>query len=268
MKFEWWRSLKSCHSRDGGNPGSAKRPTLRNNKYLDSRLRGNDGTSISSRSLDPKSLPKFASLLLALLLPLAAAAAPLFDSPATTKQIEALVPPTARALTRQAVLTGGFTQKKTLSDLPKPLLSSGDFLFAKDRGVIWHVRKPFDSEFVLTPKAVITREAGSERVTSASEQPGLAVAAKLFSALFALDLAALEQEFSLYAAGNAQDWSVGLKPRHAAMAATFAQAVITGGAEAKTITLMDARGDSTEIVLGKLHGQAALTDTDARRFPQ
>ncbi len=207
------------------------------------------------------------TLLLALLLPFAASATPLFDTPASPKQVEALIPNSATALTRQGVLAGSFTQKKTLADLPKPLLSSGEFLFAKDRGVIWHVLKPFDSEFVLTPTLMITREAGSERRSNASEQPGLKVATQLFTALFTLDLAALEAEFSLYTSGSAKAWQVGLRPRHAAMAASFAEAVIAGGEQVQTITLTDAQGDKTEMTLSAMHAQTVLSAADAKRFP-
>ena len=178
------------------------------------------------------------------------------------------MPKSATALTRQGVLSGSFTQKKTLADLPKPLASSGEFLFARDKGVIWRVVKPFASEFVLTPTAMVSREGGRERRMNASEQPGLAVATKLFTALFTLDLAALEQEFVLHAEGSAQAWQVGLTPRHAAMASTFSQAVIAGGETVQTISLTDARGDKTEISLSGLRAQAALSAADARRFPQ
>lgn len=206
-------------------------------------------------------------LLAVLLLPLSTIAAPLFDSPATPQQLQVLLPKSAVALTRKGVLRGNFTQTKTLRDLPKPLRSSGSFLFSRDKGVIWQVVKPFASEFVLTPTVMLTREAGGERRSSAGEQPGLAMATRLFSALFTLDLAALQAEFTVYASGDAKNWMIGLKPRHAAMAATFSEAVVAGGEQVQAVTLTDAQGDKTNIRLSDVRAQAALSAADALRFP-
>jgi len=210
---------------------------------------------------------RFLLLVLSLSLPVTAMAEGLFDRPASAREVQALLPTSATGLTREGVLSGQFSQTKTLSDLPKPLLSSGRFLFARERGVIWQVLRPYPSEFVLTPHAMVTREGGRERVMAASEQPGLAVATRLFSALFTLDLAALEQDFLLHAAGSPEAWQLGLRPRHAAMAASFSEAVIRGGSAVKSIVLRDARGDSTEITLSDLKAENQLGREDAKRFP-
>lgn len=204
------------------------------------------------------------ALLLSLPLPLSA---DVFAQAATAESIRRLVPATATTVAAEPVLQGRFNQARKLSDLPKPLLSSGRFVFARDRGVLWQVEKPFASEFVLTPAAMITREGGRERRMAAQEQPGLNIATRLFTALFTLDIAALEKDFTLHAAGDAKAWTLGFKPKHAALAQHFATATMQGGADVESIRLTDARGDVTELKLSGLTSAKTLSSADAKRFP-
>jgi hypothetical protein len=48
----------------------------------------------------------------------------------------------AARLASPAVLRGSFEQEKRLAGFRNPLLSKGDFLMAKDRGVVWATRAP------------------------------------------------------------------------------------------------------------------------------
>jgi hypothetical protein len=204
------------------------------------------------------------ALLLSLPLPLLA---DVFAQAATAEMIRRLVPASATSVTSDPVLQGRFIQARRLSDLPKPLLSSGRFVFARDRGVLWQVEKPFVSEFVLTPVAMITREGGRERRMAAHEQPGLNIATRLFSALFTLDIAALEKDFTLFGAGDAKAWTLGFKPKHAALEQHFATATIQGGSSIEAIRMTDARGDVTDLKLSGIAHAKALSSADAQRFP-
>jgi hypothetical protein len=177
-----------------------------------------------------------------------------FAHPLSPAQMSALLGPSAKALAASAGLRGRFEQRKSLPDLPKPLLSTGEFLFAKDIGVWWHTRTPFESVFILTRDGARSRdEGGTETKVSAADQPGVAVAARIFFALFALDFEALSKDFDTYGmptgSGKTAGWQVGLRPKLAAMAAVFRESVIEGTQRANRIELRDAHGDRTEILL-------------------
>jgi hypothetical protein len=200
------------------------------------------------------------------------AATDVFAHPLTPAQMSALLGPSAKPLAASPGLRGRFEQRKYLPDLPKPLLSTGEFLFAKDTGVWWHTRTPFESVFILTRDGARSRdEGGAETRVSAADQPGVAVAARIFFALFALDFEALAKDFDTYGvatgSGKSAGWQVGLRPKSAAMAAVFRESVIEGRQRAERIELRDAHGDRTEIVLPEVTILSdGLTAADKQRF--
>lgn len=208
-----------------------------------------------------------AALLLTLLLVLPAARAELFATPRRAAEIEALVSAETRASAHGAALTGSFVQKKFLAELPQPLRSSGDFVYARGRGVIWRVRQPLSAEYVLAGNTLIAREGGSEQRLGAEAQPGLAAVSRLFAALFALDLESLERDFLLYGERSGSRWSIGLKPRHAALTGALTVARLDGSRQLERVVITDGRGDRTEIELEQLQALDALPAEALARFP-
>ncbi len=221
-------------------------------------------------------LPCWAAVLLAAQLLCgsahAADAQDVFAHPLNPAQMSALLGSAAKPLAAAPGLRGRFEQRKTLPDLPRPLLSTGDFLFARDLGVWWHTQTPFDSVFILTREGARSRdEGGAETKISADQQPGVAVAARIFFALFGLDFEALSKDFDTYGiptgAGKSAGWQVGLRPKLAAMSAVFREAVIDGAEHATRIELRDMHGDRTEILLPEVSIlKDGLGAADRQRF--
>jgi hypothetical protein len=210
---------------------------------------------------------KLMTLLLGMLLLAGAARADVFEHPLAPAQLSALLGPAAQPLAAAAGLRGRFEQRKYLPGLPKPLVSTGEFLFARDIGVWWHTQTPFDSVFILTREGARSRdEGGTETKVSAEDQPGVAVAARIFFALFALDFAALSRDFDTCGMPVGKAWQVGLRPRQAAMAAVFSEALIEGATQASRIELRDPHGDRTEILLPGVTSLPSLGPAERQRF--
>lgn len=186
----------------------------------------------------------------------------------TAEGIEKLVSAETRATAKSQALTGRFVQLKTLSDLPKPLRSSGQFFFARGRGVLWQVEQPFVAEYLLAGDQLTAREQGGASVTvGAAQQPGLAAASRLFAALFALDLSVLETDFVLTGTRAGDTWRIVLKPRHAALASALTEATLEGAAQLQQVRLVDGRGDVTTIELADLKPLAVLPPEVLARWP-
>jgi hypothetical protein len=188
-------------------------------------------------------------LLMALALPVHAT-----DRPVNGETLlrTTLASPAAR-LARAQVLEGTFTHRKQLREIPKPLIATGEFTFARELGVYWHTQKPFDSVMLLTPNGIRERTGKTETLSlSADEQPAVRVVAEVFLALFTLDMTRLERNFALTtsvegtAAGR---WTIGLEPRAAAITNLFVHATITGAADVEQVVLTDTHGDQTVIDL-------------------
>ena len=55
----------------------------------------------------------------------------------------------AERLPDAPILRADFRQQQHLALLPQPLTATGDLLLAADRGLLWRVRAPFESEIKL-----------------------------------------------------------------------------------------------------------------------
>jgi len=192
-------------------------------------------------------------------------AADVFDHPQTAEQL--LNGPLSRpaaALRNAQVMRGTFTYKKYLKEIPQPLVSHGDFLFARDVGIDWHTRDPFDSDFVLTAKGMRQRDDGKLTLQmNASEQPAVQVVAHIFLSLLSLDVGALQNSFALsgwqQGKPGSETWQVGLRPTVSAIAAVFKEAIVSGDAQVQSLLLRDANGDRTEISFADVQYASSMT---------
>jgi hypothetical protein len=216
---------------------------------------------------------QFTSRLCALLLCLLAVnatAADVFDHPQTAEQLlKGPLSRSAAALRDAQVMRGKFIYKKFLKEIPQPLISRGEFLFARELGIEWHTREPFDSDFVLTAKGMTQTDDGKLTLQmNASEQPAVQVVAHIFLSLLSLDVASLQKSFALSGvqlnkpSGGKPDkstWQIGLRPTVSAIAAVFKEAVISGDAQVETLLLRDANGDRTEISFADVQYASSIT---------
>lgn len=171
----------------------------------------------------------------------------------------------AQVLARARVLKGTFTHARHLSEMPRPLAASGEFVFARDLGVWWRTTSPFESVLVLTDEGIVQRDEGVESLRlSAAEQPAVRLLASIFLALFTLDVRALEANFDLHGKSHGERWLVGLKPRSSAIANVFDRATLSGAQQVEQIVLTDARGDRTVIELHGVEASDAPPDAAVR----
>jgi hypothetical protein len=175
----------------------------------------------------------------------------------------------AAQLAKAQVLSGKFTHRKHLREIPKPLTATGEFVFARELGVYWHTQKPFDSVVVLTPQGILEKAEGTQTLhLSADEQPAVRVIASVFLALFTLDMNTLEKNFRLFSEGEtAGRWTIALEPRGGAIANVFVHATVSGTRDVEQVVLTDAHGDRTVIDLTAIdYSNAAPTPVTRALF--
>jgi outer membrane lipoprotein-sorting protein len=211
----------------------------------------------------------FALAALARIALAAPAADDVFGSPTSAGALREITAPAVRSLAGAKALRGRFVQRRFLAGLAKPLESSGTFVYAKDAGIEWHTEKPFDSRFILTRDRITQiDEGGVSLQIQAADQPALAVVARVFFALFALDVESLSHDFELYGRPLTDGrWELGLKPRTEALGSMFRQALVTGSGAVHRVTLADANGDRSEIEFSAVVFDAkGLAPDERRRF--
>lgn len=149
------------------------------------------------------------------------------------------------------LLSGKFTQEKTVVGLKKPLVSRGDFLVAKDKGVIWRTQKPFRAAFAITPKGIWSlREegaAGSGLKREALHKGKVDAAMEMIQKVLAGDRAALGKTFIVKEGGSPSAWTLDLKPKDRMVARFMAAVRLEGGTHVNLIDFQEANGDRTRI---------------------
>lgn len=189
-----------------------------------------------------------------------------YAAPATVCAADALQTLRGR-LDDAALLRGQFTQSRRLSGFRHPLRSSGEFVLARGRGILWLTRRPFVSTTIVTPDRVETRDAQGQRsqVLEANGEPALRTINTMLLAALSGDLGPLRALFTIDAVpvGDA-GWRLELTPTDKALAAQFARITMSGERYVQAIFLDERGGDRTEVGFSGVHAAAALSAAEDR----
>lgn len=208
--------------------------------------------------------------ILAAAVPLAVAADPPAQRSAAAPATDAtaLAAAIGSRLEQPAVLRGHFEQTKHVAGFSRPLRSSGDFLVARDHGVLWRTREPFAGELRLTREAIVATESGQTafRLT-ADEEPTVRVINGLMFSLLNGEVNRLGEHFTIDGRAGGDGWTLALQPRQTGLAKLLTGVTLEGDRHVRRIVLDEANGDRTEIAFsGQSDTPAALTAEEAHGF--
>lgn len=163
-------------------------------------------------------------------------------------------------LASDPVLRGAFEQRKTVKGFRNPIVSSGEFVVARGRGVVWRTLAPFASTLVVTRDAVIARQADGSiaRRLSAGEEPAVRAVSETLFGVLAADLSALVQRFEVAGESGREGWRLALLPREAALARWIQRVELEGDRFLQAVRLQEASGDQTAIRFSRHAGANAL----------
>lgn len=167
------------------------------------------------------------------------------------------------------LLRGDFTQEKQVSGFRNPLRSSGRFLLARDKGVVWTTTAPFPSELVITRDRILSRQRdGSRRVeVDGKQQPGLRSVNAMMFALMSGDTKALTSTFEVKGEPAETGWAMTLVPRSRQLAQAFTSVRLSGDRYVREVELREANGDLTRLRFsGMSETPATLSRDEAARF--
>lgn len=166
------------------------------------------------------------------------------------------------------LLRGDFTQEKQVAGFRNPLRSSGRFLLARDKGVVWTTTAPFPSELVITRDRILSRQRdGSRRVeVDGKQQPGLRSVNAMMFALMSGDMKALTSTFEVKAEPATSGWAMTLVPRSRQLAQAFTSVRLSGDGYVREVELREANGDLTRLRFSGMSETPALSRDEATRF--
>ena len=192
-----------------------------------------------------------------------------FDAPAAAA---ADVDPVAALTSRvhaEPVLRGTFTQNRLIRGFKRPVTSTGEFVVARDRGILWHTKTPFDSTLAMTPDRlrVVDARQQAEVDLDARREPMLRTLNGLLQAVVGGDVAALTRAFDLDARLIGSDaWELTLVPRDPALRGRFTTIRMNGAAYVREVRLEEASGDVTTVTLAGHEAGTRLTDDETKRL--
>lgn len=166
------------------------------------------------------------------------------------------------------VVRGGFEQLKSVKGFKQPLRSSGDFIVARGKGIVWHVQQPFESVLVVKPDSLQSR--GSDgKVTMqmrAQDEPVLRTVNAMLFAVMSANLAELAQHFEVTGQVNSKSWTLHLVPRDPTLARWLSAVDLQGNQFVQEVKLQELRGDASMIRILSPGAENALRPQDAAQF--
>lgn len=170
-------------------------------------------------------------------------------------------------LAKPEQLCGRFEQTKQLAGMKKPLASNGRFCVVAGKGVLWRTLKPFPNTLRLKRDEIVHMQ--GDRVAmrlDASQEPTVRMINGVLFSLLGGDLGQLENLFEVDGALSGDTWKVALKARNPAVAKAVGAISLEGGAYVRSIHMVDAGGDKTDIVFSdiKTGPQAILPEEAAQ----
>ena len=163
------------------------------------------------------------------------------------------------------VVRGEFEQKKVIEALGRPLISRGDFVFVRDRGVVWRTHTPFAQTLRLTRTSIIQEQGGQVLFKlSADREPAIRAMSEIFLPLFGANFFQLEKHYHISGEVKGKSWRVVLDPIPAVLLQVFRQIRLEGTSHIQRVELMDANGDRTDIRFSHVQTGDALTPAEER----
>jgi outer membrane lipoprotein-sorting protein len=181
---------------------------------------------------------------------------------------EALLERVRQHLADAPVQRGEFEQRKTVRGFKHPLVSRGDYLVARERGIVWRTREPFASTLVVTRERLLARQADGSVTTrlEARDEPALRAINETLFALMTTDFRVLMERFRIEGVMQGENWRLTLTPRDAALTNWITGIDIEGDRYLRQVTLREAQGDSSVLRFSAPSVSQSLTPEEEARF--
>ena len=170
----------------------------------------------------------------------------------------------AQQLAKIEVLRGEFVQEKFLRGLDAPLTSKGNFVLAKQQGLLWNLQAPLVRSYRITATGIALRVADQWQLQT--KQDAANRQSRLFLAVLAGDQQGLEEDFSFALSGDEHGWQLVLTPKALLLQQIFTQIVIKGADYVHSIELHETQGDRTLMRMATVEHYRLLKADEKQAF--
>lgn len=183
----------------------------------------------------------------------------------TTEQKQRLVE-TLSAVQQHSIIRYDFEQKKNITLLKRPLISTGKVLFDESQGLYLQYSTPVWTAYLLADNNMF------EKKQKASEYKRLAIPqntglSQILQSIITADIEALQAYFSLQFAQSDSTWSLILAPLKNSAVNTLDQIVIRGDEYLQSLQINELNGDTMTLMFShNERSQQQLTPLEQRFF--
>lgn len=166
-------------------------------------------------------------------------------APAQDKAPPATLEEVGRLLSRHPCTRGDFVQEKHLPAIRRTLSSSGTFLIAADRGIIWQTEKPYPSIMVVGASHVSQGPAAESlsRLDTGSNRLFLEFS-QAISAAFSGDVQRIQDSFHVDFSVDGSNWSLQLEPKERAVAQLVSSILLRGSDVLEEVAMTERNGST------------------------
>lgn len=169
---------------------------------------------------------------------------------------------------RQQLLIGGkFEQTRALQGLPRPIVSSGKFLFWRDHGLYWETLLPFYQATTFTTDETLqwlSPQGPAE--TGNARDPAQKYISRILLAVFSADLRAIDNLFDSSWQIDGNSWQVELTPANRTVAKFIERAILSGDQYIRQLQITSHNGDSNTVHFDDISAPAQGTAERCSRF--
>ncbi|MBF0804401.1 MULTISPECIES: outer membrane lipoprotein carrier protein LolA [Neisseria] len=148
----------------------------------------------------------------------------------------------AQMLQKPANVQGAFVQERRLKSLSKPMIAEGRFVLVPQKGLLWHMQKPFDNRLRIRADGIMQWN-GRNWAADGGKMSGRSRQTGLLLDLLGGNIQGLEQHFELKLNGTPQKWTLRLTPKTVLMKQIFNHIDISGGSVVQRVELHEKQGD-------------------------
>lgn len=164
-----------------------------------------------------------------------------------------------QVLQRHPIVVGNFVQTRLITGLSKPLVSSGDFVFLKSRGIYWHTLEPveFETAFVNAE----SDDSGQQPKQTKPKQntgPMQKKIGELLMSFLGGNLQNLERQFHLNLTESENSWQLSLLPKRKAVKKHLSELTIEGTDYIDEINIDSENSGTTTIRFNNIQHRAKL----------
>lgn len=172
----------------------------------------------------------------------------------------------AAELNFSPITKGDFTQEHYLAKAQRSLVSTGTFVMAQEKGIIFDVQKPFPSKMIVTrEKLVQVLNNSNVSVMDGADNAIFKNIAEIISSVFSGDAKALEENF-LVAEEKGEKRILTLTPKDPFLALLFERFVLCVGDSIESLTVVETSGNWVGYKFSNLIFPEKLTDGEEKLF--